>query len=206
MHLFYCIFFERGSYSSEQYRPLIYNPILASSLDDLWSVRWHRLFKSTWIAFPFRPTYILTERFFTKKVKNPKAIAFALGSISVFVASGFMHEYMVACNIGWPIYRRFFMGQQVFFFGIHGVGVFVEHLLQKLVKPRLSKELTQIVNNPILRFIVMSIFGYFTFYYFINGFIEWGFHLDNPITFSKPYMVQFAKAHPPLISYFGSLV
>lgn len=191
----------------EQWRPLIYNPILSSTLTDLWSVRWHRLFKSTWIAFPFRPVYIMSERYLTKKVNNPKSIAFTLASIAVFFASGFLHEYMVACNVGWPLYRRFFMGQETIFFVVHGCGVLIERAFQATIAARLPSKLKDsAVLCRMVKFVWVSMFGYFTFYYFINGFLQWGFHLDNPVIFTQPYMIQFAKAHPLLLSYFGSLV
>lgn len=206
LHLFYCLAFEGGSYSSEQWRSLMINPILSSSLDDLWSYRWHSLFKSTWLSFPFRPVRILTVRFLTKKVKNPKPIAFLLASISVFVASALMHEYVVAANLGWPIYNRFFKGEQCIFFVGHGVGVFFENLVKIIVAPKLSKEFKESALCRALRHLWVVAFGYFTFYYIMNGFLSWGFHYDNPLTFTKPYLYEYVRAHPAVQPYFGSLV
>lgn len=206
LQLFYCIAFEGGSYSSEQWRPLMINPVLSTSLDDLWSHRWHQLFKSTWLAFPFRPVRILTVRFLAKKVKNPKSIAFLLASISVFVASAFMHEYVIAANMGWPIYNRFFKGEQCVFFIGHGLGVFFEHVVQSTVARKLPKQFKESMWCSLLLRIWTIGFGYFTFYYIMNGFLTWGFHYDNPLKVIQPIILEHVRARPALLPYFGSLV
>lgn len=169
------------------------NPVFSQSLEDLWSTRWHQLFKTTWLAFPFRPVRILALRFLTKRTKHARNIAFLLATISVFAASGLMHEYVIAANLGWSLYQHFFIGEQCVFFMLHGLGVLLEHIIG------LEK-----MKFRALKHAWVVIFGYFTFYYIMNGFLTWGFQFDNFLTFTKPYIIQFAKTHPPLISYFGS--
>lgn len=182
------------------------NPVLSTSLDDLWSHRWHQLFKSTWLSFPFRPVRILTVRFLTKKVKNAKAIGFLLASISVFVASAFMHEYVIAANMGWPIYNRFFRGEQCIFFVGHGLGVFFEHMVEAVIAPKLPKGFRYSMWCTLLQRAWTVMFGYYTFYYIMNGFLTWGFQYDNPLEFTKPFVYDYVRAHPALLSYFGSHV
>jgi hypothetical protein len=182
------------------------NPVLSTSLDDLWSHRWHQLFKSTWLAFPFRPVRILTMRLFTKRVKNPKPIAFLLASISVFVTSALMHEYVIAANMDWPIYNRFYKGEQCVFFIGHGFGVLLEHVIKSTVAPKLSKQFKKSQWCLLLQRVWTVIFGYFSFYYIMNGFMTWGFHLDNPLKFTKPFILEHVRARPALLAYFGSQV
>lgn len=181
------------------------NPVLSTSLDDLWSHRWHQAFKSTWLAFPFRPVRILTMRLLTKRVKNPKPIAFLLASICVFVASALMHEYVIAANMGWPVYNRFYKGEQCIFFIGHGLGVFLEHLVKILVAPKLSKEFKESQACQLLQRAWTVIFGYLSFYYIMNGFMMWGFHLDNPLKLTKPFIMDYVRTRPHLFAYFGSL-
>lgn len=182
------------------------NPVLSTSLDDLWSHRWHQLFKSTWLSFPFRPVRILAVRFLTKKVKNAKAIGFLLASVSVFVASAFMHEYVIAANMGWPIYNRFFRGEQCIFFVGHGLGVFFEHMVEAVIAPKLPKGFRDSMWCTLLQRAWTVMFGYYTFYYIMNGFLTWGFQYDNPLEFTKPFIYDYVRAHPALLSYFGSRV
>jgi hypothetical protein len=190
LQLFYCVVFEGGRYSSEQWRPLMRNPVLSHSLDDLWSTRWHQLFKSTWLAFPFRPVRILTDQFLAKRTKHARSIAFVVASLAVFLASSLMHEYVIAANMGISLYSHFFIGEQCLFFMIHGAGVVLEQALQ--------------LKHPVLKHTWVVLFGYLTFYFILNGFITWGFQNDNFLTFSKPFITQFAHTHPYLLDYFGS--
>lgn len=206
LQLFYCIFIEGGSYSSDQWRSLMVNPVLSYSLDDLWSHRWHQLFKSTWLAFPFRPVRILVERALTKRVKNAKAIAFLLASISVFAASALMHEYVIAANMGLPIYKRVFAGEQCIFFVGHGIGVFFEHLVHMMVIPKLPKKFKHSILYKAMGHLWTILFGYVTFYWIANGFLSWGFQFDNPLEFTKPYIVDFVQAHPRILANWGSHV
>ncbi|KAI7906631.1 uncharacterized protein BX663DRAFT_497151 [Cokeromyces recurvatus] len=208
LQFMYCVFVEHGSYSSEQWNSLMRHPIVSHSLDDLWSYRWHQLFKTTWLAFPFRPVRILTQRALAKRVSNDtsRSVAFLLASISVFFASAFMHEYIVAANLGWPIFNRYFKGQQCIFFISHGVGAFFENLIKLYVAPRLSPQFKNSLACRVIQHTWTILFGYFTFYYIMNGFLSWGFHFDNPCQLTKPFVAKFVYAHPRLHSYFGSQI
>jgi hypothetical protein len=206
LQLAYCLLFEGGSYSSEQWRMFMVYPVLSNSLDDLWSHRWHQLLKSTWLAFPFRPVRILASRFFSKYMKNPSQIAFLCASLSVFVISGLMHEYIVAASIGWPVYSRHFMGEQQYFFTINGVGVLIEGLFKRFVAQKLPKSLKESIAGTLFGHLWVIIFGYFNFYYIMHGFISWGFQYDNPFVFTKPFILNFVRETPAVQPFFGSLI
>ncbi|KAI8640289.1 hypothetical protein BD408DRAFT_390894 [Parasitella parasitica] len=206
LQLFCCITYEGGSYSSEQWRSLMLNPLKSQSLDELWSLRWHQFFKSTWLAFPFRPVRVLVERALTKRVRNAKAVAFLLASISVFAASAFMHEYVIAANVGLPIYKRVFAGEQCIFFIGHGLGVFFEHVVQMMVIAKLPKSFQNSALHGALGRLWTLAFGYATFYYIANGFVSWGFQCDIPLAFSKPYIADFVQSHPRLLAVWGSRI
>ncbi|RCI03284.1 hypothetical protein CU098_002929 [Rhizopus stolonifer] len=201
LQLFYCLCFEHGSWSSEQWRPLMKNPILANSLNDLWSHRWHQLFKTTWLTLPFRPVRLLLMRLLTKLIKNPKPIAFMAASLSVFVASAFMHEYAVAANLGWRLYSRVFKGEQCIFFIGHGIAVIIEQFIKTMLIPSQLKRSSWMQLSG---HVWTAAVGYVSFYYIAHGFLSWGFQFDNPITFMQPYIKHYVYAHPILHSYFGS--
>ncbi|KAI8081609.1 uncharacterized protein BX664DRAFT_340815 [Halteromyces radiatus] len=205
LHLFYCIVVENGSYSSEQYRILMDHPILSPSLDEVWSYRWHQLFKSSWLAFPFRPTRLLTQRILAKRTKNYVGVSILMASISVFIISGLMHEYMILCNVGWPVYRDVFVGQQTFFFTIHGIGVIFERVVRTIAKNTLPSSIYNSMAIRVLQHIWVLTFGVAFFTYFMEGFSYWGVYNGQPFQFSRPIIYQYVKSHPALQPYFGSV-
>ncbi|CAO3592032.1 unnamed protein product [Absidia cylindrospora] len=204
LHLFYCIFVEGGSYSSQQYRILMDHPLISSSLSEVWSHRWHHLFKSTWLAFPFRPTRLVTQRLLAKRTKYYVGISILMSSISVFVISGLMHEYMILCNVGWPIYRTMFVGQQAVFFTANGVGVICEGIVKAIAKRVLPRSLYNSSAIRVLQHIWVVAFGLVFFTWFMEGFSYWGVYNDHPFQFSRPYIYGYVKSHPSIQPYFGS--
>ncbi|KAG2226509.1 hypothetical protein INT45_014253 [Circinella minor] len=192
LHLFHCIYYDHGSYSEEQWRSLMKNPILSTSLEELWSIRWHQLLHTSWVAFGFRPARYIAQRLLAKTVKNPLPIALFMGTLAVFAVSGLMHEYIIFNNVGWSIYSRFFLGQQLFFFFIHGVGMTLERFVAKITKKYMSSTLLEsfLVKHIIQRIWVFS-FAFFTFHFFMDGFAYWGIWNDNPFTLTRPFVYQF---------------
>ncbi|ORZ19838.1 hypothetical protein BCR42DRAFT_489710 [Absidia repens] len=204
LHLFYCIFVEGGSYSSEQYRILMDHPLISSSLSEVWSHRWHHLFKSSWLAFPFRPTRLVTQRLLAKRTKYYVGISILMASISVFVTSGLMHEYMILCNVGWPVYRQSFIGQQALFFTLHGIGVIFEGIVKMIAKRVLPPSIYNSSAVRVLQHIWVLAFGVAFFIHFMKGFSYWGVYNDHPFQFSRPFIYDFVRAHPAVQPYFGS--
>ncbi|KAI8342099.1 hypothetical protein BC941DRAFT_415366 [Chlamydoabsidia padenii] len=204
LHLFYCIFVEGGSYSSEQYHILMNHPLIASSLDDVWSHRWHQLFKTTWLAFPFRPVRLVTQRLLAKHTKNYVGISIFLAMISVFAISGLMHEYMILCNVGWPVFHNIFAGHQIIFFTIHGIGTVFERMVQTIAKRVLPSSVYHSVAVRVLQHVWVLTFGAAFFSYFMEGFAHWGIHSTQPIQFTRPMVYDFVKSHPSIQQWFGS--
>jgi hypothetical protein len=122
----------------------------------------------------------------------PKSVSYALASLSVFFISGVMHEYIIAVNISWPFYLRYYKGQQVTFFMLQGLGVVFEQL--PIFK----------TTSSILQRVWGLLFIYFTVHYFIRGFVVCDFHLSHPVRFSTPFLKKLILAHPILKPYFGS--
>lgn len=51
----------------ESWPPLFQYPVLARSVVDLWSVRWHQMFKAVWLGCSFRPVTDAVRMHFVKK-------------------------------------------------------------------------------------------------------------------------------------------
>ncbi|CAO3619639.1 unnamed protein product [Cunninghamella blakesleeana] len=203
-HFLHCIFIDGGSYSSKQWRRLMEDVILSSSIGEVWSSRWHQLFKSTWMPLPFRPIRDLTQRILIKSTKHYIIISLYMGTIAVFVISGLMHEYMILCNVGWPIFYKLFIGKQTIFFTLHGCGVVLEKMIKSLSQRYLPAKVYNSLPVRIIKHIWVLFFGIIFYTKFIEGFSYWGVLNHQPFQFSRPYIYDFVKSHPQLLSYFGS--
>ncbi|KAI8140047.1 hypothetical protein BJV82DRAFT_563224 [Fennellomyces sp. T-0311] len=205
LHLLHCLYYDGGSYSQEQWHPLISNPIISTSLEELWSGRWHQLFHSTWVAFGFRPTRHILQRIFAKSpVKNPKPIIFTLASLAVFLTSGAMHEFMIFSNVGWSAYSRYFIGQQTSFFLIQGVGVIIERLMSNIRVPVEVKD--SFLFKQVIRRAWVIGWAYFTFPFLMDGFTYNESWNDSPLMFTKPYLIQLMRTIPNGSLLCGSLL
>ncbi|KAI8334957.1 hypothetical protein BC941DRAFT_430780 [Chlamydoabsidia padenii] len=191
IHFLFCIFIEGGSYSSEQYRPLINNPILSSSITDFWSNRWHQLMKSTWISFPFRPTRLIVDRALAKYTIFHAQIAYALAYMSVFLFSGLTHEFIVLSFTGWSVYYERYAGEHCVFFLLHALAMLLDPFLDRY---------------PIVQRMWAFVFFYVTLHLYFNSFFNAGV-MDG--TLSPPYTNQFiydfVKTHPAIQPYFGTI-
>lgn len=182
------------------------HPILSTSLDDLWSHRWHQLLRTSWVAFAFRPTRHIAQRLLVKRLKNPMPVVLLLSALSVFAISGLMHEYIIYCNVGWSVYRRFFLGQQLYFFFIHGLGVVFERVIKQFSKRILpSSYRNSFFIECVQRLWVLG-FGFYTFPAFLDGFSYWGVWHDNPLTYVQPYILRALRAVPEARPFCGSLL
>ncbi|KAI9497336.1 hypothetical protein BDB00DRAFT_784692 [Zychaea mexicana] len=207
LQLFHCLYYDRGSYSNDQWRSLMINPIISTSLEELWSVRWHQLLHTSWVAFGFRPARYITQRALAKTVKNPLPFALLAGTLAVFAVSGSMHEYMVYANVGWSVYSRFFVGNQLFFFFIHGVGMTFERIVARFSKKLLPPALLEsfLVKQIVQRAWVIG-YAFLTFPFFLDGFAYWALWHDNPFVFTRPYVLEFFRSIPFGKDVCGSLL
>lgn len=180
-------------------------PFLSISLEDLWSHRWHRIFRAAWVTSAFKPVYY-SIRQITQKSPKFKHLAIGLANLAVFVASGIIHEYIVLCNAGWTLYTEKYMGHEMSFFALHGVLVVVEKTMGHFLEPMIPKS---IAKSPITRFarhFYVIYISFVTFPWFFNCFAPWGLFKLQSFTPLGPIIDNFLAATPYLRQYCGSLL
>lgn len=199
--------------SIDEWQPLMNHPVLASSLNELWSSRWHQVFRSIWLVIPFRPMRTLVNRVYGIRdddngdKKREKAttsrVAIAAATISVFFVSGLMHEYIALCESGIDGYGRLLIGQECFFFTLHGVLCIVEQGLWRWFKKTSHRQWTRKLLGHIW---VMAI-GFLTFPWFVNAFAYWEVWHANPFNTLTPFLLEHVwRKYPFLHSVCGSLL
>ncbi|ORY95732.1 hypothetical protein BCR43DRAFT_525411 [Syncephalastrum racemosum] len=198
LQLFYCLRYDQGSYCPDEWRPLMDNPLKATSLEELWSKRWHQVFRTAWLALAFRPVRTLAS-----KITSRTPVALALASISVFFVSGIMHEYLALCAIGWKPYWSQFIGDECFFFTLHGVLV----VFEKMVRAAIPSSWR---HTPLSRIVghcwVVGV-TYVTFPWFVNAFGYFNLWHVNPFNALTPYLLDHVwRRYPILHSVCGSLL
>ncbi|KAL7311944.1 hypothetical protein PS15m_009651 [Mucor circinelloides] len=205
MQLIYCIVVGHGSYASSEWRNLMNYPFLSISLEDLWSHRWHRIFRAAWVSSAFKPVYY-SIRQITNKSPKFKHLAIGLANLAVFVASGITHEYIAMCNAGWTLYTQKYMGQEMRFFVLHGVLVVVEKTMEFFLRPLLPKSTAKSPIVILARHVYVIYISYITFPWFINSFAPWGLFKLPSFTPLGPILNDFVAATPYLRQFCGSHV
>lgn len=154
-----------------QWRRLMEFPYLATSLGDIWSVRWHQALKPTWLNLPFQEVRILTERACAKLglEKSAKRFGIMAAALSVFMISGVLHEYLVYVNVGYEDYKLF-RGEEMCFFTIHGIAVMLEKIVGRNFK---GQKWTTSPAVMLLRRLWTLGFACYTFPLFLRGFMHW---------------------------------
>lgn len=179
----------------DEWRPLMDMPIIAPSLGEVWGRRWHQTFKYTWLAIPFRPVKVLSKPVIGNTAAN------ILATISVFFVSGLMHEYLIICEVGTEAYFKRFVGQECFFFTIHGVAVLFERWFQQRF---------QIPSNLATRFlghVWVIAFAFLTFPWFLDSFAYFGVWHANPFHTFVPYLIDNVwRKYPILRPFCGNLL
>lgn len=186
------------------------HPVLASSLNELWSCRWHQVFRSIWLVIPFRPIRTLINRVYgirdqkdKKKKGTAPRVAIVAATISVFFVSGLMHEYIALCESGVDGYGKHLIGQQCFFFTLHGVLCIVEQGIWR----RFSKISHRQWTRKLLGHIWVITIGFFTFPWFVNAFAYWEVWHANPFNTLTPFLLEHVwRRYPFLHSVCGSLL
>ena len=189
-------------------------PILATSFNDMWSYRWHQVFRSIWVVIPFRPILLLLDKktddddkknVGTKqeeqKNKRSSTIHIGMATLSVFFVSGLMHEYLVLCGAGVEVYWNTFIGQECLFFTLHGCAVCLERLVQPYLK------IKEGILAEALKRIWVIWFAFRTFPFFLNGFAFWELWNANPFNAFTPYFLDnIWRKYPILRAFCGSYV
>jgi hypothetical protein len=158
--------------------------------------------RPAWVASAYKPVYYVVRKYNA----NPKdrRLAVGLASFAVFMVSGLTHEYSVLCNIGWNAYKKYFIGQQMVFFGIHGLFVVLEKTLFFVIKPLLPTSFTTSRSFELLRRLYVIGFFTITFPIFINPYAHWGFHHLGALTPIESTTRQFLLSKPFLRQISGS--
>lgn len=99
--------------------PLFNKPWMTRSVYDLWSRRWHQIFRPGFHQVAYGPV----RRLFGEKHKTIGRIT---GTIAVFVCSGLMHDYIMLVMLGYSNYNApGALGQQGLFFLLQGIATIV---------------------------------------------------------------------------------
>ncbi|KAI8983609.1 hypothetical protein BDB01DRAFT_791431 [Pilobolus umbonatus] len=191
--------------TSAEWRPVMDYPIIGSSLMDIWSNRWHRVFRPIWVMLAYKPIYHFIQKW-SQNSKTGKKFATLFASLGVFFISGLTHEYIVFCLAGWPIYQERYMGQQIMFFTTHGIFVIAEKIIGQSMRSVLPTHIRQSFLVKILLHLYVVTVVYYTFPYFLNGFAFWGMHrLENLFVFGTLFK-RFLHNTPFLHPFCGSNV
>ncbi|KAI9487648.1 MAG: hypothetical protein EXX96DRAFT_647277 [Benjaminiella poitrasii] len=204
IQLVYCIVVEHGTYDPAEWRNIMDDPLLGTSVEDVWSHRWHRIFRPAWVSCAYKPVYFLIREGTNKKQKY-KSLAIIIASLSVFAMSGITHEYAALCNSGWRIYSERFMGQEMKFFGLQGIIIILEKILAIYVKPHLPPSVVNSSLVLLLRRVYILLVANWTFPYFVNSFAHWGFCKFQNFTPVEPILRNYLISSPYLIQYCGLL-
>lgn len=177
-------------------------PICSTSLGELWSFRWHQSLKPTWLNFPLREVRLITERFFMKKNnKNAKRVGIMAAGLSVFIASGLLHEYLAYVNTGLSDYKEF-VGYEFLFFTLHGVAVLCEKFVEKACQ---GQSWTKNPTIKALRRAWTLGFLFVTFPLFLRGFLYWDSWYPGTLTPYQPKMIEWMHEIPGMRNVSGSL-
>ncbi|CEP19368.1 hypothetical protein [Parasitella parasitica] len=106
--------------------PLFDKPWLTRSVYDLWSHRWHQIFRPGFYQVAYNPV----RRLFGKEHKRVGRIA---GTIAVFACSGLMHDYIILAAIGPSNYNQpGIIGFQTLFFLLQALASLVSVMSPRL--------------------------------------------------------------------------
>ncbi|CAO3680955.1 unnamed protein product [Umbelopsis vinacea] len=128
--------FSGGTYVEEHWKPLMAQPYKATSLETLWSQRWHQTFRQFWLSVPYHPVRTVSSEYFGKYLPNSivKPLSMILSTLSVFFMSGCLHEYINVILLGRGTYPKY-AGNELKFFVSHGVAIVLEKLISQSISP-----------------------------------------------------------------------
>ncbi|KAI7899436.1 membrane bound O-acyl transferase family-domain-containing protein [Cokeromyces recurvatus] len=106
--------------------PLFNKPWLTRSVYDLWSRRWHQIFRPGFHQIAYNPI----RRLFGKE---HKVLGRLIGTIAVFACSGAMHDYIMLVMLGYSNWKApGMLGYQTLFFFLQSLATIVSAISPKL--------------------------------------------------------------------------
>lgn len=162
--------------------PLFDKPWMTRSVYDLWSRRWHQIFRPGFHQVAYNPI----RRQFGEKNKVIGRIA---GSIAVFMCSGLMHDYIMIAMLGYSNYKTpGALGYQTLFFLLQGIATIVS-----LTSPKLPAWFARTLT---------WIWVLYTAPLFVEPYVRVGLHLNAEV----PGFPKFMDSHIDAICPYGSRV
>ncbi|KAL0098029.1 hypothetical protein J3Q64DRAFT_1620233, partial [Phycomyces blakesleeanus] len=175
---------------------------ISTSITSLWAERWHRLLRSTWLAFPYRTTRNVLQKALGKPTKKTAAICSAVASFAVFIVSATMHEFFLYSNLDWPIYREFYMGGQMCYFLVQAALVAFEKVVGTSLRRRLPKSFTESLFALFLQWLWVVVCAFWLFHMFLLGYTTLGVQFNNPFHFFQPYILEYVRKTPAIHPFF----
>ena len=101
-----------------QWPPLFDAPWRATSISDLWGLRWHQLFRSSFVQLGAKPLSAFIGR---------------TGILGAFFVSAILHDWGM-----WAMGRGSYFSSVGRFFGMMGVGCILEDLFEKMLSMKVQ--------------------------------------------------------------------
>ncbi|GAA5816667.1 hypothetical protein MFLAVUS_010197 [Mucor flavus] len=157
--------------------PLFNKPWMTRSVYDLWSRRWHQIFRPGFHQVAYAPV----RRLFGKENQTLGRIA---GSIAVFACSGLMHDYIMITMLGYSNYNTpGTFGYQTLFFLLQGVATVVS-----AASPRLPAWFSRLLT---------WIWVIYTAPLFVEPFLRVGLHTHAEVPGFPKFMDSYVGAVCP---------
>ncbi|ORX45839.1 hypothetical protein DM01DRAFT_1339790 [Hesseltinella vesiculosa] len=156
--------------------PIFDRPWLAHSPYELWSKRWHQMFRGGFMKLAYQPVRSLFRS------KKYAALGRFLAAMAVFLASGLMHEYVLVSMVGPSrlAYQQFYksiLGQQVLFFLLQGLSTILTFPGSSLAT-RFGSKIPGWLATPLTVLWVVV-----TAPLFVDPYLRIGLHLEASIPF-----------------------
>jgi hypothetical protein len=182
-------------------------PYKATSLETLWSQRWHQTFRQFWLSVPYHPVRTVSSEYFGKYLPNSivKPLSMILSTLSVFFMSGCLHEYINVILLGRGTYPKY-AGNELKFFVSHGVAIVLEKLISQSISPYIPNKRPYTWIKAALGWIWVMSFTYYTFPWFFSSFTEAEIWHVLTMSLSKDMFTQYALEADWIKAICGSLL
>ncbi|KAI9009337.1 hypothetical protein CLU79DRAFT_775216 [Phycomyces nitens] len=204
--LIYVLYYEGGSYSSEQWRELMDNPMFSTSIGDYWTHRWQQIMRPTFLALVYRPVSYYCQKSLSKYTSNTIIYTRALSVLAVFTLSGAMHEYIAFCNLGWLTHSKVFLGEQQLLFMLYAPLIIFEKGLETVSSRLLPPSVIKSLPVQFIQKLWATSVSYIIFSRILETYTYTGFRFRLPFTILGPQIIGFLRQTPTLHALCGSLL